>query len=98
MTIREDDRTPEQKRNYPCLVIGTDSFMSGWGGASDGVSIAVWACRPEDRIRVLSWVHSRSEMKRVRESYDNGGNSRYRPSGNGDCHIYLADENHCSVS
>ena len=91
--IIEDDRTEEQKKEYPHLVIGTDSFMSGWGGAAGGVSIAAWAHKDGYRAKVLSWVSSRSEMKRVRESYDNGV-ERYRPKGNGHCHIYLADENH----
>ena len=29
----QDDRTPEQKATHTILIIGTDSFMSGWGGS-----------------------------------------------------------------
>ncbi len=60
MAIIQDDRTPEQKATHPILVIGTDSFMSGWGGASGGSSFAAWACRPEDESKVLRYVESRS--------------------------------------
>jgi hypothetical protein len=31
--VIEDDRTPEQKQTHRVLVLGTDSFMSGWGQA-----------------------------------------------------------------
>lgn len=85
----QDDRTPEQKKTHSWLVIGTDRFMSGWGKAKGGVSYAVWACRPEDRHEVLSWVENRSDMKRVRETVD-----PYKPSGKGHCHIYYVDDNH----
>ena len=46
-----DDRTPEQKKSHSWLVIGTDSFMSGWGKASGGKSYAAWACKEEHRER-----------------------------------------------
>lgn len=91
-----DDRTEEQKKTHPWLIVGTDSFLSGWGGAKGGVSIAAWACKEEDRREVLRWVSNRSDMKRVRESYDNGKDRRYRPSGAGHCHIYFVDDNHCA--
>jgi hypothetical protein len=97
MMIIEDDRTEEQKKTNPVLIIGTDSFLSGWGGAKDGVSIAVWACRPEHREKVLGWVQSRSDMVRVRESLDDGAKLRYRPKGKGHCHIYIVDENHRAI-
>ena len=92
--IIEDDRTKEQKKTHPCLVIGTDSFLSGWGMAEGGVSIAAWACRPEQRGQVLRWVSHRGDMKRVRESYDDGNGSRYRPKGKGHCHIYFVNNDH----
>ena len=85
----QDDRTEEQKNTHTWLVIGTDRCMSGWGKAQGGVSIAVWACKPKDRQKVLSWVESRSDMKRVRESA-----GKYRPKGIGHCHIYVVHEGH----
>jgi len=96
--IIQDDRKPEEKENYCYLVIGTDSFMSGWGGAKDGVSIAAWACKSEHRRLVTDWVESRSEMKRVRGSIDDGKKYRYRPSGKGHCHIYVVHDDHPAVA
>lgn len=87
--IYEDDRTREQKRTHVSIIVGTDSFMSGWGQASNGLSYAGWACKPEDRDRVFAWVSSRSEMKRVREVYGD-----YRPRGCVHCHIYVVDPDH----
>ena len=92
-----DDRTPEQRQSHRWLVVGTDSFMSGWGEAKGGVSYAAWACKPEHRSRVFIWVESRSDMKRVREVFETNG-SLYRPSGQGHCHIYVVDENHPAIS
>ena len=85
----EDDRTPEQKQTHPWLVIGTDSFLSGWGKAAGGVSYAVWSCRHEDVDKVERWVRSRCDMKRVRVTH-----GEYHPRGNGHCHIYVVGKNH----
>lgn len=88
-----DDRTDEQKKTHYWLIIGTDRFMSGWGGAEGGASYAVWACRPEDRVKVENWVESRSDMMRVRSVSDWG--AVYRPSRYCvHCHIYVVDEKH----
>lgn len=38
-------------------------------------------------------VERRGDLKRVRVVYGD-----YRPSGNGDCHIYVAGENHPSIA
>lgn len=80
----QDDRTPEQRRTHHVLWGGTDTFMSGWGEAKDGVSYAFWACRPEDSREVERWVRSRSDIIRVREVTRD-----YRPRGYGHCHIYV---------
>jgi len=80
----QDDRTEEQKQTHTWLIIGTDSFMSGWGEAKGGVSYAAWACKPEDRQQCYRMVSARPEMKRVRETAD-----PYRPKGVGHCHIYV---------
>ena len=91
----EDDRTPEQLKTHQLLIIGTDSFMSGWGAAENGVSYAAWACHYDDADKVRRWVESRGEMKRVRETVDpTYDGKRYRPSGRGHCHIYVVDEGH----
>lgn len=84
-----DDKTDEQRETHKWLIVGTDSFMSGWGEARGGKSYAAWACRDEHRGEVLSWVEGRSDMKRVREVY-----GEYRPSGQGHCHIYVVEDGH----
>jgi len=88
-----DDRTPEQRETHRCLVIGTDSFLSGWGGAEGGVSYAAWACRSEDMRDVLTWVERRGDMKRVRVTYGS-----WKPSARGHAHIYVVGPNHPSVA
>ena len=95
MRVR-DDRTKEQKKTHTWLVVGTDKFLSGWGKASDGLSYAAWACKPEDRARVLTWVENRTDMLRVREVSTRYW--RYNPSATGECHIYLVDENHPALA
>ena len=85
----QDDRTAEQMQTHTWLVIGTDKFMSGWGRAQGGKSIAAWACLPEHRHMVLDWVEGRSDMLRVRETTD-----PYRPRGAGHCHIYVVEDGH----
>ena len=92
MNVR-DDRTEEQKQTHTWLVIGTDKFLSGWGKAAGGKSVAAWACKPADRIKVLDWVERRSDMLRVRET-----TGPYRPSGKGDCHIYVVHDGHAALS
>ena len=70
MTTIEDDRTPEQHGTHRYGVAATDRFMSGWGGARGGASVAIWAfpgapdsfCAQE----MERWVSARPEMRRVR--------------------------------
>jgi len=83
-----DDRTEAQKKTHVVGVCGTDSFLSGWGAAQGGTSVACWACEPGERNRCESAVRSRSDMRRVRvvDLRD------YRPGR--DCahfHIYVYD-------
>lgn len=92
-TERKDDRTPEQKETHNWLVIGTDSFLSGWGGAKGGLSYAAWACRPEDVDAVESWVSGRSDMYRVRVTTD----PYSPPSECAHLHIYVVEEDHPSI-
>ena len=90
---RSDDRTEDQRRTHTVLIVGTDSFLSGWGEARNGVSYAAWACQPKDADRVERWVRSRSDMKRVRVTGD-----PYYPKGTGHLQIYVVDEKHNSLA
>jgi hypothetical protein len=80
----KDDRTPAQQQTHTILVVGTDSFMSGWGEASGGTSYAAWACKPEWANACESHVRARKDLKRVRIV-----GSDYRPRGKGHLHIYV---------
>lgn len=87
-TVIKDDRTEEQKRTHVWGVVGTDSFMSGWGEAKDGYSYAVWSC-PNDMAKLADLertVSHREDMKRVRVVYL----PDYRPRGAAHVHIYVA--------
>jgi hypothetical protein len=87
----QDDRSAEERITHPLAVVGTDTFLSGWGEATGGVSYAAWACQAKDVTEVRDWVKSRSDMIRVRVVSLNG----YHPRGNGHLHIYclLAEDN-----
>lgn len=85
--ILEDDRTPEQKLTHTWAVIGTDTFMSGWGGAEGGMSYAGWACPFKRLSEVETTVRNRSDMQRVRVvKLDD-----YHPRA-AHTHIYVFDE------
>lgn len=86
--IVEDDRTDEQKRRLTVLIVGTDRFMSGWGLAKGGSSVAAWACGSNWR-EVLNEIKGRSDMKRVRMVYDSP--RKYRPRNAAHFHIYTRD-------
>jgi hypothetical protein len=88
--IRQDDRTPEQRRSHGYLVVATDRFMSGWGGATGGMSYAAWACSTlADRDKALAWVSARGDMKRVRCLAD-WPLQRYQPGSHcAHIHIYV---------
>lgn len=88
-TIREDDRTKEQKSTHIYLVTATDKFMSGWGLASGGASKVAWACETwEHAATVYKWVQGRSDMK-----YVNITSGKWYPKA-AHVHIYVVDENH----
>src|SRR5574340_1252718 len=88
--ILEDDRTPEQKKTHNVIVLMTDRFLSGWGGAGRGPSYAGWACRYEDLDTVERWVRRRGDALRVRIVRGN-----YRPPAReGHCHIYVVKDGH----
>ena len=83
--MMQDDRTPDQKLTHTIGIVGTDSFMSGWGKTQGGHSYAVWACEPGNVAATLSRIENRGDMKRVRVVTLNG----YRPRA-AHTHIYLA--------
>ena len=83
-----DDRTPDQKKTHRIIVLMTDKFLSGWGGAKGGPSYAGWACPLDIVDRVEQRIRGRSDAKRVRIV---GGDYR-PPSGAGHCHIYVAND------
>ena len=97
--IRKDDRTPEQEMSHRLLVVGTDSFMSGWGEARNGASYAAWACTYAQHATVRRWVRNRSEMKRVRDTVDMPG-FRYRPNPDlcAHLHIYVVEDGHPALA
>ncbi len=94
----QDDRTAAQRGKLTSLIVGTDSFLSGWGGAEGGASYAAWACTSEDEPTVLDWVESRSDMKRIRVLYD-PPHMPYRPNSRhcAHLHIYVVKPSHPSV-
>ena len=94
MTTIQDDRTPEQKATHPIIWLGTDRFLSGWGGAAGGASYAGWACRPDDQYAVERWVRARGDMGRVREV-----GPGYRPSSAcSHLHVYVVGPGHPALS
>lgn len=64
--IYQDDRTDAERKTHAHAVVMTDDFMSGWGGATGGASVAAWACRAADISTVEQWVRNRKEARRVR--------------------------------
>lgn len=90
--IYKDDRTEEQKKTHRWGVRMYDAFMSGWGGAKNGASVAVWACESFDAATwAMSWVRRRDEARRV-EIIDL---NRHRPArGVAHFHVYVCDDGH----
>lgn len=87
--IIKDDRTAEQKRELTTIIVGLDTFLSGWGPATKDNSYAGWACSPANREAVKHWVTSRSDMTQVRV-VDND----YRPQRAAHYHIYTVTAGH----
>ena len=82
--IYVDDRTDEQKKTHRLAVVGTDSFMSGWGQAESGMSYAGWAFKDGEEAEVLGKVNGRGDMTRVRVVILDG----YQPKA-AHTHIYV---------
>ena len=90
--IIQDDRTPEQKQTHKWLVVGTDPFMSGWGGATGGLSVAAWACTDGTLADVTRRITGRGDLKRVRVVESESSGREYRPKSAAHFHIYVARE------
>lgn len=87
--IDHDDRTAEEKKSHPIIVVMTDRFMSGWGKAQGGASFAGWACRDSDVDRVERWVRRRGDAKNVRIVTAN-----WRPKGAAHATVYVVRDGH----
>jgi len=88
---KNDERTDEQRTTHRFGVVGRDSFMSGWGGATGGYSRAAWACTVENLDNVERWVRNRSDMKYVNVV----DLTTYRPPRDtAHFHIYVVDDGH----
>jgi hypothetical protein len=86
----QDNRTLAEKGTHRWLVVMTDTFMSGWGGAGCGSSFAAWACEDlETAERVADRVRQRSDASRVRIVHDSG----YRPRC-AHLQVYVVDGDH----
>lgn len=78
---------------YPIVIGGVDNFLSGWGKASNVLSYAGWACKEEDKDKVLEWIKNRGDIRKVKER-----DKDWRPAGNGHCHIYVVREGHPALA
>jgi hypothetical protein len=94
LPVFQDDRTPEQKQTHRLAWVMTDSFLSGWGHAKNGLSYAGWAFRDADTYAVERWVRSRSDSRRVRLVVLDG----YRPTGAAHTHIYVVEPGHPALA
>lgn len=91
MTTFEDDRKPEQRETHRYGIAMTDAFMSGWGGARGGSSVAIWACPVDWLSHVEGCVRQRGEARRVRQV----DLKTYRPRrGVAHVHVYVVEEGH----
>lgn len=84
-----DDRTDEQRDTHSAIIVGRDTFLSGWGRAEGMDSFAGWACLPEDVQKVREWVEGRSDMEDVQTVDDD-----WEPEQGALYHIYVVHKNH----
>lgn len=91
MTTIQDNRTPEQRSALVHGVAMTDAFMSGWGGAKGGTSVAIWACPTDWLNHVEQQIRKRGEARRVRTV----DLRTYRPRPNvAHVHVYVVTPDH----
>jgi hypothetical protein len=94
MTV--DDRTPEQKQTHTVVIAGNDRAMTNIGRECGmvqrgGQSIAAWACRPGDAVRVEAWVKGRNDLTYIRVA----GKRLGKPGDH--VHIYVVDDQHPAI-
>ena len=63
-----------------------------WGPCEGGLSVAVWACKPDQVDAIAKWVRAREEMKNVRITRD--GLYRVSRDNAKHTHIYAVNEYH----
>lgn len=89
--VRNDRRTPAQRATHRYLVVMTDRFMSGWGAARNGTSVAAWACEClTDAHKVEANVRARGDALRVRIVYDSPKRA-YRPRNAAHLSVYVVE-------
>jgi len=94
-TIKQDDRTADQRNTHTVGVVMRDRFMSGWGGATGGYSRAMWALDPAecDIDKLERWVSHRGDANYVNRVLVNN----YRPSRSTvHLHVYVVGPDHPS--
>ena len=91
MTIRVDDRTPDELKTHTYLITATDRFLSGRGLARGSTSKCAWACTEEQMRPVLAWVRNRSDMIFARVRYPS--DRKWSPRA-AHVHIYCVSDDH----
>lgn len=90
-----DRRSDTQCCTHSTWIGGTDSFLSGWGEAENGASIAVWACKPEHADTVEEWVNNRSDMLDVFRMEEHDIDESFAEAAH--ISIYVVHNNHPSL-
>lgn len=93
MTKVQDRRRGDEVTTHTTWICGTDTFLSGWGEAADGASIAAWACLPEHADAVEEWITGRTDMTDVFR-LDDSDEFDERLAHAAHVSIYTVDEEH----
>lgn len=48
------------------FVGGLDTFLSGWGKATDKFSYAFWICDDDELATVKKWIEGRNDISKIR--------------------------------
>lgn len=89
--IITDHRSISQRKTHRWIVTGRDTFLSGWGMASNGVSRASWACRTlNEAYNVEQHIRARTDMRYVSIHKL----PHYRPRHTAQWSIYPITRNH----
>ena len=83
--------TRKMASEYPYMVSAYDKFMSGWGMAKGGKSVAVWCCySPQDQEKIVKWLRNRSEMRYIKTRFA----TKWRPKNAAHVSYYAVDSDH----